>query len=88
MGSAEKCGSILGDGEHSSARDILKYVVVLYFVTGCSIDLANSLEDALGDVGSGSGLKGTLMVVISPVNEPVVLYPYRIGNPVMFSFKR
>jgi hypothetical protein len=79
VGSAEKGGSVLGDHEHRAARNIFEYVVVLDFVPGRRIELTNSLEDALDDVGSGTGLKSTLMVVIVPVNKPLVLYPYRIG---------
>jgi hypothetical protein len=76
VGSAEKGGSVLGDREYRAARNIFEYVVVLDFVLGRRIELANSLEDALDDVGSGTGLKSTLMVVVTPVNKPLVLYSY------------
>ena len=53
MGIAEKGSSVLGDGEHRAERNIFEYVVVLDFVPGCRIKLANSLEDTLDNVGSG-----------------------------------
>jgi hypothetical protein len=80
VGIAEKGGSVLGDGEHRAERNIFEYVVVLDFVPGCRIKLANSLEDTLDNVGSGIGLKSTIMVVIAPVNKPLVLYPCCKGN--------
>ena len=72
--SAEKGGSVLGDGEHRALRNIFEYVIVLDLVPGCRIELANSLEDALDDFRSGNGLKNTLVVEIAPVDEQLVLY--------------
>ena len=78
MGSAKKGGGVLGDREQCAAGIIFEYVVVFDFVPGRRIELTNPFEDALDGVRLGTGLKSTLMVVIAPVNKPLVLYPYRI----------
>jgi len=48
---------------------------VFDFIPGCHIELAYSLEDALDDVWSGTGLKNALQVVIAPMTKHLVLYP-------------
>src|SRR6266576_342016 len=78
--SAEKSGSVLRDGEQDAGRCIFEHVVILDFVPRRCIELAHSLEDALDDVGSRSGLENALQVVVAPVNKHRVLYPYRIGK--------
>jgi hypothetical protein len=70
---AKKSGTVLGDGEHRAVRNIFEQIVVLNVVPGSPIELAHSLEDALDDVRSWTGLENALHVVIAPVNKHVVL---------------
>jgi hypothetical protein len=46
---------------------------VLNLVSGRRIELADSLEDALDDVGSWTGLKNALQVVVAPVLKYKIL---------------
>jgi hypothetical protein len=75
--SAEKGGSALGDGERDAGRQIFEQVGVFDFVPGRCIELRHSLEDALRDVGSRTGLENALHVVAAPVRKRLVLYHSR-----------